>query len=333
MMQEAGIVRHFKVSQPVRDVATLNNRTAGSQMVPGQIDNTEAPLQDADKYVAYFDRWAAVSRMVHGRTDNVCVRHYKMLMKADPPRQKRSKSIRGRSGRFIAWEKVHPPELPAAEGGPLQIGAAPALAPATEESKPCSARTPKRGRRKAAPSCEEEAEPLQTEAAPASAPAKKQSRPRSARASQRGRRTAAPSPGSEAEPPQSEANPGSHSAPAKEPRKPRSAQANKPARRRAVASSKAGAEPPQMDGAPESAPAEMPRKPCNHQGANYVRFERASSPKEESGAKAVATGERVSRHAKTTASSPEGTEGPILSSKGDTIRSDEPLRRSKRVRA
>jgi hypothetical protein len=272
--------------------------------------------------------------MVHGRTDNVCVRHYKMLMKADPPRQKKSKSIRGRSGRFIAWEKVHPPELPSAEAEPLRIEAAPALAPATKESKPRSARTPKRGRRKAAPSCEEEAEPLQTEAAPASAPAKKQSKPRTAYAAKRGRRTAAPSPGNEAEPPPSEADPASNSAPApaKEPCKPCSAQVKKHARRRAVASSEAGAEPLQMDGAHESAQAEAPRKPRKYQSAKRVRIEEASSPMEEPGAKAGATGERVSCHAKTTASRPDGTEEPILSSKGDTIRSDELLRRSRKVR-
>ena len=205
---------------------------------------------------AYFGRWAAVSRMVHGRTDNVCVRHYKMLMKADPPRQKKSKSIRGRSGRFLAWEKVHPPELPAAEAEPLQIEAAPALAPATKESKPHSARTPKRGRCKAAPSCEDEALPLQIEAAPVSAPAKKQSKTRSARASQRGKRQAAPSSKEELELPESEFEP--VPPPAEKQSKPRTAYAAKRGRRTAAPSPGKEAGPPPSEAYPASGSAPAP---------------------------------------------------------------------------
>ena len=98
-----------------------------------------------------------------------------------------------------------------------------------------------------------------------------------------------------------------------------------------MASSEAGAEPLQMDGAHEPAPAEAPRKPRTDQSAEHVRFKEASSPMEEPGAKAGSTGERLSRHAKTTGSRPNGMQEPNLSSKGDTI-SDELLRRSKKVR-
>lgn len=271
MMQEVGTSGEsaYKRCDQFRQMELI---TAGSQMVLGQIDKVGVPLEDTDDYVAY-GRWSAVSRMVHGRTDNVCVRHYKMLMKADPPRQKKSKSIRGRSGRFIAWEKVHPPELPAAEAELLQIEAAPALAPAKKETKPRSARTPKRGRRKAAPSCEEEAEPLQVEAAPASAPAKKQSKPRSARASKRGKRNAAPSSEEELRLPESDSEPVPPLA--EKQSKPRTTHAAKRGRRTAAPSSGNEAEPPQSEADPASgsapAPAREPRKPRSAQAKKPAR--------------------------------------------------------------
>ncbi len=71
-----------------------------------------------------------MSRMIPGRTDHVCVRHYKMLSKEGPPRQKRARAVRQRSGRFVAWEKVNPSALLTAppQAETLAIEGAPASA-------------------------------------------------------------------------------------------------------------------------------------------------------------------------------------------------------------
>ena len=44
--------------------------------------------------------------MVPGRTDNVCVRHYKILTKQGPSRQVNARPIRTQGGRFVQWQKV-----------------------------------------------------------------------------------------------------------------------------------------------------------------------------------------------------------------------------------
>ena len=54
--------------------------------------------------------------MVPGRTDNVCVRHYKILIKAGPPRQVNARPIRTQGGRFVQWQKV--PACQASAGAP-----------------------------------------------------------------------------------------------------------------------------------------------------------------------------------------------------------------------
>lgn len=110
-------------------------------------------------------RWAAVSRMVPGRTDNVCVRHHKALTKTGPPRQRSARAVRQRSGRFVAWQKVDPPERPLALGeaaadGPQTEGDPQMAPPAKKGYKPHAtrAKAASRAKRKAPLSSEEEVE-------------------------------------------------------------------------------------------------------------------------------------------------------------------------------
>ena len=117
-----------------------------------------------------------MSRMVPGRTDHVCVRHYKMLTKG-PPRQKHARAVRQRSGRFVAWEKVNSAKLLTAlpEAEVLQIESTPALAgvagdesifpsaPASAGGKPRKARKAKRAKRKAQMSSSDEKQELEPE--------------------------------------------------------------------------------------------------------------------------------------------------------------------------
>ena len=102
-----------------------------------------------------------MSRIIPGRTDHVCVRHYKMLTKAGPPRQKHARAVRQRSGRFIAWEKVNLPQLTAApEVDTLQNEGAAASTPAGMGRKAHGVSKAKRAKRKArASSSGEEQEP------------------------------------------------------------------------------------------------------------------------------------------------------------------------------
>ena len=106
-----------------------------------------------------------MSRMIPGRTDHVCVRHYKMLMKAGPPRQKHARAVRQRSGRFVAWEKVDAPELLTASPGAeaLQIEDAPLSAPAETGRKARGARKAKRAKHKAGASSSAEEQELDLE--------------------------------------------------------------------------------------------------------------------------------------------------------------------------
>lgn len=61
-----------------------------------------------------------MARMIPGRTDHVCVRHYKQLTRTTPARHVNACAVRQRSGRFVAWEK-NPIKLPAPGAEPLQI--------------------------------------------------------------------------------------------------------------------------------------------------------------------------------------------------------------------
>ena len=101
-----------------------------------------------------------MSRMIPGRTDHVCQRHYKMLSKEGPPRQKHARAVRQRSGRFVAWEKVNlsgqlpaPPdaEALAIEGAPAsgeEMDRAPLVAPAGRGSKlPGASKAKQKGKR------------------------------------------------------------------------------------------------------------------------------------------------------------------------------------------
>lgn len=94
----------------------------------------------------------------------MCVRHYKMLTKAGPPRQKHARAVRQRSGRFVAWEKVNLPKLTAAPGvDTLQIEGAPASAPAGMGCKAHGARKAKRAKRKTQASSSGEEQDLEGE--------------------------------------------------------------------------------------------------------------------------------------------------------------------------
>ena len=93
-----------------------------------------------------------MARMIPGRTDHVCVRHYKQLTRTTPPRHVNARAVRQRSGRFVAWEK-NPIKLPAAGAEPLQIEGRISASPAKKGGQ--QRKRAKRAKRKAAASSSE----------------------------------------------------------------------------------------------------------------------------------------------------------------------------------